>query len=76
VAEYESEQYRVHELKFHQFEGHIFSNGTDKETEVVKTVARMAAEDGTQRFSMGVFIPSYAPVNYRGELMTVYFTVL
>jgi hypothetical protein len=78
VAEYESEQYRKEVIEFHGFKDNIFSNGTDEEKEVVKTVARLVAEDMTERFSMGLFIPRNAPVNYRGELMTVhvYFPVL
>ena len=71
MADYASEQYRKNVIPFHQYEGYIFSNSTDEEKEVVNTVARLVAEDMTERFSMGTFIPRDAKVNFRpGELRT------
>jgi len=65
VADFPSEQYRNELTDFrHRYREFSFKKAPLSD---VKEVARLVAEDMTERFTMGVFIPRDAPINFRGQ---------
>jgi hypothetical protein len=62
IAEFPSEQYRAQELQYHRFHGFNFK-GKNADVEYV---AKVVADDMTERFTQGLYIPRNAPVDYRG----------
>jgi len=66
VGDFASEKYRLEELAafFHRYRHFSFKTRTGKDE--VDKVARIVAEDMTEKFTMGVYIPRNAEINFRG----------
>jgi hypothetical protein len=67
VADLPSEQYRATRLKYHEFQGYTFRKpGKEDAQAPIHKVAAVIAADMTEEFTMGVYIPKTAPVNFIG----------